>query len=330
LLNQKYDRIKGQAFHPACVPSGHVHGEIMTVCKDSWKEMLDAMKAAKIPKKFQRIFEELYFEAHPPKFEEEMKENPIGLASPEDFIAWWSQGLSLGLIKADGKVVQGPSWGRFADWWTHGMTLGIIAVEPELAIEDVDNILDYIVRSFTLGLVSTGGKPSILQMRAEKMTEEGLIPSVALPSLDSSLTDARTNPAEIWADDDLEENPFPLLVPLAMAVAPTVMDTASKAIAPRQTPPAQSPAPATGGAPAPPAGPQPPAQVPSRNNPDVPVHYIITTKEGKVYANTWGTRRQAEQTVRDIFKRTGVETTVLYPDEKQKEVKKFGNVLRRL
>lgn len=49
---------------------------IKTIDDASWKAMVAARKAAGVPKKLWREFEETYFEKHPPKFEEENPRRP--------------------------------------------------------------------------------------------------------------------------------------------------------------------------------------------------------------------------------------------------------------
>jgi hypothetical protein len=80
---------------------------------------------------------------------------PVKLTEGRNFLQWWSQGLTLGLIRWDGKVLEKPSAKRFVNWWTNGLTLGIVNVDP-LQINKGANIIDYIARMLTLGLVSTG------------------------------------------------------------------------------------------------------------------------------------------------------------------------------
>jgi len=94
-----------------------------------------------------------------------VKSNPgsgVGLTTKEDFLKWWSQGLSLGLIKTDGKVWQGPDSQRFLDWWAHGFTLGIVkSKKPH--IEQGESIMNYIARALTLSLLDLKGrKPTVL------------------------------------------------------------------------------------------------------------------------------------------------------------------------
>jgi len=88
----------------------------------------------------------------------------IGLTKGDDFLAWWSQGLTLGLVRWDGTILQGPDVKRFADWWVHGFTLGFLTVQKPNVIEMGDNILEHIARAFTLSLVTVGGEPTTLQM----------------------------------------------------------------------------------------------------------------------------------------------------------------------
>jgi len=94
-----------------------------------------------------------------------VKSNPesgVGLTTKEDFLKWWSQGLSLGLIKTDGNVWQGPDSQRFLDWWAHGFTLGILKSKKPY-VEKGGNILNYIARAFTLSILDVkGGKPTVM------------------------------------------------------------------------------------------------------------------------------------------------------------------------
>jgi hypothetical protein len=84
------------------------------------------------------------------------KRNPqVGLTNIPDLLKWWSQGLSLGLIRFDGKVLEGPDAKRFLNWWSNGLTLGIVNLNPP-QINKGENILDHIVRIPTAGLISTG------------------------------------------------------------------------------------------------------------------------------------------------------------------------------
>jgi len=83
------------------------------------------------------------------------KKLPVDLSKKEEFLSWWSQGLSLGLIKYDGEVLEGPESSRFANWWAHGLSLGIVKVDDkDVKVEKGRNITDHLARIFTLGIVS--------------------------------------------------------------------------------------------------------------------------------------------------------------------------------
>jgi hypothetical protein len=92
----------------------------------------------------------------------------LGLTSREDFLEWWTQGLTLGLIRYDGKILERPDVKRFGDWWVHGFTLGIITVQQPNIVEKGNNILDHIARMLSLSLVTTGGTPTTLAKKHEK------------------------------------------------------------------------------------------------------------------------------------------------------------------
>jgi hypothetical protein len=279
------------------------------------------------------------------------RENPIGVTSGEDFLKWWSQGLSLGLIRLDGTVVDWPDWGRWTDWWSHGLLLGIVSTTPNLHLESGENIIDYLVRRFTLGFITTGGKPSVLQKKANEMAKQEIIPKISLPKLPDSYI--RTNPGERWVDEDeMRRNPIPLLIPAAMMAAPMVTDAIGKATAspaPPQRP--QAPAPAS--------LPQPnPSDLDlfdrrfaekmnisildarnirlreersrggMRTNPSE-VHYILIGKDAHVYANRWGSKKEAETEASNIHKRSGVKVSIVYPDKKEKsEAKKVASLIK--
>ena len=99
------------------------------------------------------------------------RRNPnISLTNLQDLLKWWSQGLTLGLVRWDGKLLEGPSAKRFINWWTNGLSLGIINVNPP-AINKGENILDHIARMLTLGVISTG-KAGVLN---PKWTKKELI-----------------------------------------------------------------------------------------------------------------------------------------------------------
>lgn len=396
------------------------------------------------------------------------RKNPIGITSGEDFLKWWSQGLSLGLIRVDGTVVDWPDWGRWTDWWSHGLLLGIVSTTPNMHLESGENIIDYLVRSFTLGLITTGGKPSVLQKKANDMAKEELIPKISLPKLteppvtnpdvkeqleahqmsvkeriaqmqkelksmkeegaeyyrgeivkleenigflkhrltgkrdnprrrtmeeeqakidfdrdfnDTDLIESkydlldpdsdasidaemraegeaesyndwvrevsamkindpaayrkyiktvepkyrrdleanvdryvRNNPSEVWVDEDeMRENPLPLLIPAAMMAAPYVADAADKVVRAYAPPPKQPPAPASIPQPNPPKG----------------VQYILVSEGGKVYANKFGTKDDAESEARDIRKRSGIVVRIVYPSGKATAgAKRVGSLVK--
>jgi hypothetical protein len=324
LTEQQHKKTRGQEYHIGCVPEKRLFSRkngIKTVDEVSWKAMEAARKANKVAKKDWRRFEEWFFEQFPPTYEEDAQENPIGITSAEDFLKWWSQGVSLGLIRVDGNVVDGPDLGRWTDWWSHGLLLGIVSTKPDLHLESGENIIDYIVRSLTLGFISTGGKPTILQKEANDMAKQGIIPKITLPRLPEMPTISRTNPAEVWIDEDeLTENPLPL-IPLAIMAAPYVTDAYDKAVK------ASGPAPASS---RPPLPPKQPAHRPVylRPNPNK-VHYILATKEGKVYANKWGTKNQAEDEAHDIYKRSGMTVGIIYPSEKSMSAaRQVGSIIK--
>lgn len=121
--------------------------------------------------------------AEKPKAE---KKNPGGIriATQEEFLRWWTQGLTLGLIRYDGVVLDGPDVKRFADWWLHGYTYGIVKTEKPIGLEKGGSIIDYLARSFTLGIVGFGDDPSQVV--------------------------AKTNPGERWLTEaELTTNPMP-------------------------------------------------------------------------------------------------------------------------
>jgi len=329
--DQKYKMVKKQAYHDACVPEKYLFSRkngIKTIDKVSYDAMKEARKAANVLKKDWREFEEQYFEQFPPTFVEDAEENPIGLASMEDFLRWWSQGLSLGLIKWDGTVLKGPGFERFGDWFAHGITWGIVSIRPGLKIESGENIIDYIARSFTLGLVTTGGSPTVLQKEADAMAKKGIIPKMKMPQLPKlppmklpalgkmPKLGTRTNPSEQWIDEDeLMENPLPL-IPIAMMAAPYAMDAVEKVM--------KAPAPAPESIAKPPQAP-----APSKNPRGV--HYILVSETGKVFANRYGNKDQAEREAHDIYERSGITAHVVYPDEDKKNgVKRVRSVIREL
>ena len=356
--DQKVKTVKKQAYHDACAPEKHMFARkngIFTVDKKSSDAMNAARKAAGVPKKEYRAFEEWYYEQYPPTFVEDAVKNPIELTKMDDFIKWWSQGLSLGLIKYDGTTVKGPNWNRFSDWWLHGMSLGIISNQPGLKIETGENIIDYIARNYTLGLITTGGKPSVLQDHADKMKKEDVAPWLKLPELPESIAKIggaipkvkkvklpplkmRENPDEVWADEDaLVENPLPLLIPAALmaaealgasgataavaSAAPIAIDAAKRA-AQAPTPAPASVAPSQG-----PKGPQAPQTL--KPNPGRDVHYILVGDSGKVYANKFGPKAQADAEAHEIFRRSGISVKIVYPDEvRRTEVHRVGSILK--
>jgi hypothetical protein len=91
-----------------------------------------------------------------------ISKDPKGLhiASKEEVLKWWSQGLSLGLIRWDGKILQWPDAKRWANWWLHGFTLGVLKVEKPIGIEPGQSIVDLFARCWSLGIASYGDKPT--------------------------------------------------------------------------------------------------------------------------------------------------------------------------
>jgi hypothetical protein len=90
------------------------------------------------------------------------RKNPEGLrgTKSEEFMRWFTQGITLGLVRYDGTVLEWPDAKRFVDWWLHAYTLGIVKTEKPIGIEKGASILDYIARRFTIGLVGYGGEPT--------------------------------------------------------------------------------------------------------------------------------------------------------------------------
>lgn len=62
-------------WHERCYKRAHRHNPVKTIDDISWKAMVAARKAAGVPKKLWREFEETYFKEHPPEFEEG-RDNP--------------------------------------------------------------------------------------------------------------------------------------------------------------------------------------------------------------------------------------------------------------
>jgi len=169
--------IGSNVWHEHCYKKAHAkrRNPVKTIKDASWKAMVAARKAAGVPKKLWREFEETYFKKHPPKFERKnpLPESPIGITEPEDFFRWWSQGLSLGLIRHDGKVLEGPDTKRFLNWWVQGFTLGIVKVKDPMEISNLDEILDRLARTFTLGIAAwKRDKTSTLKDNPRRPTKE--------------------------------------------------------------------------------------------------------------------------------------------------------------
>jgi hypothetical protein len=91
-----------------------------------------------------------------------ISKDPRGLhiASKEEVLKWWSQGLSLGLIRWDGEILQWPDVKRWSNWWLHGFTLGILKVEKPIGIEPGNSIVDMFARGWSLGIAAYGDKPT--------------------------------------------------------------------------------------------------------------------------------------------------------------------------
>jgi len=69
----KHKTIGSNVWHEKCYKTKHRHNPIKTIDDASWKAMEVARKAADIPRKMWREFEEDWFKEHPPKFEPEKK-----------------------------------------------------------------------------------------------------------------------------------------------------------------------------------------------------------------------------------------------------------------
>jgi hypothetical protein len=72
----KHKVIGSNVWHEKCYKTKHRHNPIKTIDDASYKAMQAARKAADIPRKLWREFEETYFKKHPPKFEEKNPRRP--------------------------------------------------------------------------------------------------------------------------------------------------------------------------------------------------------------------------------------------------------------
>ena len=104
---------------------------------------------------------------------------PIGVTGIDDFLKWWSYGLTLGLIRWDGKVVEPITAKKFINWWTSGFTLGFLKVEDPLTIDTLDNVGDFLARALSLGLLTwKKGRTSRLTVNPDQLKSiENLIGS---------------------------------------------------------------------------------------------------------------------------------------------------------